>query len=256
MPSEARSCNLRTVRENDIALVSANFASIDEIKVLPRDEAIDAFHYTDEATRARSQPAALSTWSRVLVPDYPRHDFSSRLRSRYFKHQIHRLDEVRPARWLVWADSSLQFKDTRFILDQVERLRQLSPRKRVLLVPHPNRTTIRQEYEFISTEIERGNEYLRVRYGLEKMTEQMEHFRSRGWSDAAPLFCGGFWIVENSELMNRCWDAWWDQNLRFGMMDQLSLSVVLEDLGCVPQRFEVDIFENPHFSFVAHAREG
>jgi hypothetical protein len=246
----------RNVRENDIALVTANFASIDEIKALPRDGAIDAFYYTDEATLARSQPAAQSTWSRVLKPNYPRHDFSSRLRSRYFKHQIHRLDEVRSARWLIWADSSLQFKETRFILDQVERLRQLPPRKRALLVPHPHRNTVGQEYEFISGEIAGGNEYLRVRYGLEKMTEQMEHFRCRGWSDAAPLFCGGFWIVENSELMNRCWDAWWDQNLRFGMMDQLSFSLVLEDYGCEPQRFEVNIFENQHFSYVAHAREG
>ena len=32
-------------------------------------------------------------------------------------------------------------------------------------------------------------------------------------------------MIENNERLRRAWDDWWDQNLRFGLMDQLSLPV-------------------------------
>jgi hypothetical protein len=240
---------------SDIALVTANFDGIDEVKALPFHEGIDTYFYTDEKTRKRASRVVVESWTQVVVPDYPRHDFRARLRSRYFKHQIHRLDEVQKYAWLVWADSTLQFHETAFIVEQVARLRQLPPSSRVLVVPHPERRTVRDEYEFIHGNILKGNKYLRTRYGAEKMTEQMEHFRARGWDvDAPGLWCGGFWIVENSELFKHCWDDWWDQNLCYGMMDQLSLPVVLRQHGCVAQPFDVSIWDNRHFTHVAHRR--
>ena len=190
----------------------------------------------------------------MLVPNYPRHDFGARLRSRYFKHQIHRLDEVRSHRWLVWADSRLHFHETGFILEQVEKLRRLPSSNRILLIPHPDRRTIREEYEFIRDAIDQGSEYLRVRYQQEKMKEQMEHFRRQGWDVEAKLWCGGFWMVENSARLNRLWDDWWDQNIRFGMMDQLSLPVLLNEYGCDPQPLDVVLWRNAHFTFVSHQR--
>ena len=240
---------------NDVALVTANFGEIDDLKPLPRHDGVDAFYYTDAGGFVNAAPTAVATWTRVLVPNYPRYDFGSRMRSRYFKHQIHRLDEVQRHRWLVWADSAFQFHDMSFVLGEVERLRRLPPRKRFLFIPHPDRRTILQEYEFIDGAIKDGSEYFRVRYGHEKMTEQMEHFRQSGWNLEAHLVCGGLWIVEHSDLMQRCWDAWWDQVLRYGMMDQLSLPVMLEEFGCEAQTFDVSVWKNPHFTHVGHCRE-
>ena len=241
-------------RRNEVALVTANFGGIDELRGLPPHDGIDAFYYTDEATRLGADSTAIASWTQVLVPDYPRHDFGARLRARYFKHQIHRLDEVRNHRWLVWADSSLQFHETDFILEHVEKLRSLPPHKRILVVPHPERRTIREEYEFIRDLIAQGNEYLILRYQQEKMTEQMEYFRRQGWDLEARLWCGTFWIVENSDLLNRLWDDWWDQNIRFGMMDQLSLPVLLDHHGCDPEQLDVVLWENAHFIHVKHHR--
>lgn len=235
-----------------VALITANFGGIDDVKRLPRHDGLDAFYYTDEATRAGAAAEAIASWSEVRVPRFPRHDFSPRLRSRYFKLQCHRLDEVRAHRWLVWADSSLQFHETSFILEAVHRLRQLAAHRRMLLVPHPARQTIAEEYEFVRTEMERGDEYLRARYTDEKLDEQMDDFRRRGWSDRARLYCSGFFILENGELFRRLCDEWWDQNLRFGLLDQLSLPPLLESLGIEPQLLDVNIYDNAHFAFVAH----
>src|SRR4051812_5114615 len=133
---------------NRIALVTANFAGIDTLKALPPNGEIDSFYYCDEKTQAGFSSEAVASWTRIIVPNYPRHDFGPRLRGRYFKHQIHRLDEVRDHRWLVWADSTVRFKETRFLVEACRALEARPPNERVLVVPHPERKTILQEYEY------------------------------------------------------------------------------------------------------------
>ena len=239
---------------DSIALVTANFGGIDIAKPLPPHQGIDAFYYTDAEGAASVTDEVARTWTRIVVPDYPRHDFSPRLRGRYFKHQIHRLDEVRRHRWLAWADSSLQFKDLGFLRAQAARLARLPARKRVLLVPHPDRRTVMEEFRFIQGEMDGGNAYLRQRYLQEHMPEQMRYFAARGWSAEEPLYCGTFWMVENSASVRAAWDDWWDQNLRFGLMDQLSLPVLLAHHRIAPQVLGVHLWNNEHFEYVSHAR--
>lgn len=240
---------------NEIALVTANFGGIDEVRPLPAHEGIDAFYYIDQPSADSASPEATRTWTRVIVPNYPRHDFNPRLKARYFKHQIHRLDEVREHRWLVWADSSLQFKDLRFLAERASALARLPIRKRLLLVPHPERATVSEEFEFIDGSIRGGNAYLALRYAEEKMPEQMKYFRDRGWNVHAKLWCCGIWMMENTQLFRRAWDAWWDQNLRFGMMDQLSLPVILENHYLEPQALAVNLWRNEHFEYMGHRKE-
>ena len=240
--------------ENRLALVSVDFGGIDNINAFPQTAGIDTYFYTDADALFGADPAVLSSWGRVIVPDYPRHDFGPRLRGRYFKHQIHRLPEMEPYRWLAWADASLQFRDPSFLLRETERLAALAPRQRIALVRHPDRATIREEYEYICQEIQNGNEYLTLRYAKEKMTEQMSFFKSRGWNLEASLWCGTIWIVENNDLIARCWDSWWDQNLRYGMMDQLSLPVLLDSFGLQPHVMDFDLRHNSFFDRGKHRK--
>jgi len=124
----------------------------------------------------------------------------------------------------------------------------------VLLVPHSERQTIWEEFQFIQSEIATGNPYLITRYAREKLPEQMDYFRARGWNLHAKLWCGTIWMIENNDLLRRAWDDWWDQNLRFGMMDQLSLPAILDLHGIAPQALEVNLWDNPYFTFVPHAQ--
>jgi len=235
-----------------IALVSANFNSFDSGKQLPTSDGIDSFFYCDENTRAALSAEVAASWTRIIVPNYPRHDFEPRLRARYFKHQIHRLDEVRDHRWLVWSDSSIRFKETRFLVDRCRALESRVPQQRALVIPHPDRETVLEEYEYLSAKIRIGSIYHVERYGREKMAEQMAYYSERGWSVEAPLYCGTFWIIENSDALRRCWDDWWDQNIRFGMMDQLSLPVILAQHRLEPQLLSVPLQNNEHFTVESH----
>jgi hypothetical protein len=238
--------------KSGLALVTANFGGIDTIKPFPTQPGIDTYYYTEADVLAGADRAAVASWGRMIVPDYPRYDFSPRLRGRYFKHQIHRLPETEPYRWLAWADSALQFRDPTFLLREAERLATLPPHQRLALVPHPDRHTIREEYEYITREIAQGNEYLRSRYAQEKMTEQMHFFAKRGWNLEAPLWCGTVWLIENNDSITRCWDDWWDQNLRYGMMDQLSLPVLLDHCGLEAQAMDFNLWNNFFFDWVTH----
>ena len=71
-----------------IAFVSATFGGIDSIKPLPAHSGIDAFCYVDEQAYEPASRETLATWTRVIIPNYPRYDFGPRLRSHYFKQQI------------------------------------------------------------------------------------------------------------------------------------------------------------------------
>ena len=232
---------------NKIALITANFGGIDLLKPLPEHAGIDCFYFSDSEVRGDT-----TNWTHLIKCNYPRTDFSPRLKSRYFKHQIHRLDEVSGYEYLVWADSTLQFRNLSFILNYAEILRSKDPRARFLAVPHPDRETVLQEYEFIHNSILEGNEYLRIRYAAEKMTEQMNYFYSKSWNVKARLWCGTFWMVENSDLYHRAWDDWWDQNLKWGLMDQLSLPVILEKWGIETQPLPVKLWDNEFFAYIQH----
>jgi hypothetical protein len=227
-----------------ISLVTANFGGIDDVKELPKSN-IQSFLYTDQKDKTDS-------WNHVINPDFPRHDFSSRLRGRYFKHQIHRLDEIKDSRWLVWADSNVDFFDMSFIEETAELLSKRSENQRAAVLAHPWRKTVRNEADYILNSIENGNEYLRIRYENEKISEQIKYFESKGWDLDSPLWCGTVWMIENNNLMHRTLDSWWDQNLRFGMMDQLSFSVIMKDHGITPYVWTLNLTDNDFFNWGGH----
>ena len=91
-----------------MALVTASFGGIDDPRPPPPHDGMDAHSFTDASSADACRPEVKATWTRIVVPSSPGHDFDPRWRGRHFKHQIHRLHEIREARWRVWADSTLQ----------------------------------------------------------------------------------------------------------------------------------------------------
>jgi len=243
--------------EEMVALVTANFGGIDRIKPLPMPHPrVRAFYYTDEETLAASTEEERAGWDKILVPNYPRHDFNPRLRARYFKHQIHRLDEVLGYRWLMWMDSSIEVRDIDFIAGWADILdQQVAQEDRMMTVPIRANGTVQSEFEYIQGKIDEGDQYFIVRYGQEKMKEQMAWFKEKGFDTSAMLLACTLWMVENNGVVHNAMDTWWDQNIRFGMMDQLSLPIVLSSFGIRPLMFKINVFgeQNPFWTVIPHA---
>lgn len=244
-------CRVRV--KNEIALISASFGMVDEIKPLPVQSGLDTYLFTDKEGLERIPENVRNTWTQIIVPDFPRRDFSPRLRARYFKHQIQRLEISDKYNYLIWADCSLKFLNLEFITYEVRKLKQRKPRDRVMMVPHPERKTVYEEYKYITEEIKSGNDYLKIRYENENMEGQIKFFKRQKWNYNSSLFCGTIWMIENhNTLLNACWNDWWDQNLRFGMMDQLSLPPLFHKYGITPNLLDVNLWKQQYFEYTGH----
>lgn len=236
------------------AVVSASFGGIDLIPQLPNHPSFYAVFYTDQETIERSDRAAIASWDRVLTPDYPRQDLHPRLRAKYFKIQIHKLEEVFDFSFLVWSDAGVHIVDQGFIARVVERLSSSAPYRRLAVFPHPFRSSIQLEYDYVMAEISHGNQYLVARYAKENLTGQMNYYRKSGWDMSGRLLLGGFWIVERNSYMCAFLDEWWDHNLRFSIQDQLSLPVVLKKNFIEPYIFEANLYNNPAIKVGNHIK--
>lgn len=234
---------------NKIALISANFGGIDEMKWLPDHPGIDALYYTDKKNIASQFVKA--SWNKIIIPPYPRHDFNARMKYHYFKQQLHRLAEIKEGRyeWFVWMDASLQLKDLSFIYNHIERYK--SP----LCVPHPERQCVLDEYTYIMREIfDNKNGYLIMRYGKEKLTDQLAELTDLGNPSTQDLLCGGAWLLPNTNAAEGFLNDWWDQSLRYGTADQLAFSYMLEKNGLTPTKLNVSVFKNQYWDYIPHVR--
>ena len=238
---------------NDVALVTANFGGIDEVYPLP-PSAMDSFYFTDAETTKTAKSSHLATWNNVLVPDYPRHGFGPRLRSKYFKQQIHRLLEVTPYRWIAWADSCLAFNETEFLTKAIAALRARPAKDRLMLIPHWKRPTVEEEYRFLSHQLDMGNKYVAARYNKPDLRAKMQYFLKSGLNVDARLWCSTVWIAENNHYLGQCFDAWWDHTVKLGMMDQLSLGVLLPAHSISPLPLSINLLNNPHFKWIRHPK--
>jgi len=239
-------------KAGQIALVTANFGGIDDVKPLPAMEGIDGFYYTDRLPAAPGETAVWGGWTPVLRgADLPA-SWSPRLRGKYFKCQIHRLAETLGYRWLAWADASFRLHDLAFLKTAVEHLKRLPARRRLLLVPHPERHSVREEYEFVRTGLTAGDPYLVTRYRQDNLAAQVEQLLSERCNIDNGLWYAGIWLIENNRHTNRCWDTWWSHVQRFRVLDQLSLPPILERAALVPLPLTLPLSGNAYFQWQAH----
>lgn len=237
-----------------VAIFTANFGGIDEPSKFSQGKGYSGFYFTDLATKDGSSEEIIDSWPNFCTPNYPRHDFNSRLRAKYFKLQPHRIDGLQRFRYLCWIDARVSIRRYDFVLDTIERLKSLPSNRRLAIFAHPVRNTVKDEFDFIAAGIAAGNRRLMVQYGSENMSGLIEYYEKQGLDLSSRLVAAGFWIRENNEPMNQCWDVWWDHTLKFTIMDQLSLPVIMNKMGIEPELIPGNIYSNDIIKLRKHAK--
>ncbi len=224
------------------ALASANLGGIDPPFDLPPSPDLTSIYYTDGPS-----PAG---WSRVVRARVPAHG-SARLAAKVYKCQLHRQPEVAGADLLVWADASVRVADPSF----VSEFRRLVGGRddRVAVVPHPDRRSPAEEYEYILRQLEAGNPYLRARYDERAIRRERDHFARRHDLAALGLYAGGVWGIANTPRAAGFLDAWWSTVLRFSILDQAAVPSLLEEHGIEPAPLDVPLYQNRYWTRVHHA---
>ena len=115
----------------------------------------------------------------------------------------------------------------------------------LLLFRHPERNTIREEYEFMKARMARpGERYLNSRYVGEWLDEQYAAV-SGGYVDDA-LYASTAFLYRNTLKVRAMLKEWWHHKSRYLLHDQLALPYVVKRSACTVKVISDSVYTSPH----------
>lgn len=217
-----------------IAVITANFGGIDSQKYIPEQSIIfDQYYYTE-----KNSP----------------YDFSgldNRLKAKYFKWQMHKIPDLEKKYDIfVWVDANILIKRP----DVIERLVKGIDLFDISITSHPDRDCIYKEAEFIMNGIKNGNIYLKARYN-NSIQNEVDFFRKMGHPENAGLCWCGLFAVENSDKMNDCFDAIWNDNILRSNFDQNSFMFnALQRKVGINYTYWGNFHKNDNYELIHHSK--
>ena len=132
-------------------------------------------------------------------------------------------------------------------------LSELSSRE-IVVFKHPYRSSIKAEFEYLTSEMLKGNSYLLQRYKGESLREQVEtYLEDPDFKDESLYAMGAFAysskLVDSRDNIMR---AWFYENARFSIQDQLSFPYLCHLFSVDASVVATSIFECPYLEFVGH----
>lgn len=176
-----------------IAVITANFGGIDKPKEIPeQDIEFDRYYFTEENS------------------PYDFNGLDNRLKAKYFKWQMHRLELEKAYDAFIWVDGNIQIKKNNVIGTLVNGLDFGD----ISISSHPSRNCIYEEAKFIMEGVNSGNAYLKTRYN-QSIQNEVDYYRSMGHPENSGLkWCGLFAVKNDLKNLVLCNNIWNDQILR------------------------------------------
>jgi hypothetical protein len=202
-------------------------------------------------------PRKVGNWRAVRIGDQS--GIHPRMRAKYFKLLSHRVfpegrlapryDPLSILRGrprydaTVWIDGSIQVESPSFVR---EFLSGLGPSGWVMF-RHPDRDCIFEEARASRT---------LEKYDGQPLEEQARAYAALGMQRHAGLYaCTVIGRKEPlSQPLKALNEAWWAENHRWTYQDQISLPVLLKQMGLALDTVTEDLWENGWFTWVMHRR--
>lgn len=217
-----------------IALITAIFGGIDEIKEVPEQTDV---HYKRFVYTEKNSP-------------FPLPNLCPRLQAKYFRCQSHRIDELKEYDMHCWLDG-------RITVTNPEMLRDFSYRimgSDIGLGTHQDRNCIYDEADFI---VSNEGDYLKSRYGSQPIKAEVDFYRAKGHPINWGLWSSGIFIRWNNARVNEMFNEWWDCCLTWSYFDQTALPYVLRKNKAVIADLEyVHVVSNKYFELGKHLSVG
>lgn len=190
-----------------VLVVSANMGYRTTNKVVPQDVDVDFVCYNDDNFALRQKamhPRMVAKIPKMLAWELkPGYDYYIWMDS-YFN--MNRSDSVS------WFLKKINGADAAFF-------------------KHPNRDSIASEIDFITKEMEEGNQYLIGRCEGEDLQGQAEHYKAQNWYKDNQLFAACSFIYSSRLVQNTKWNMmkeWYYQVCTGSVRDQISLPYALQ----------------------------
>ncbi len=144
------------------------------------------------------------------------------------------------ADWYVWLDDSFTV-----ITDTLaEDILKVAGKNKLCLFRHPNRNSIKEEFEFMQKKLNQKNLYLYSRYDGEPIEEQVKHYLNDPSFKDNNLFSMGFFAYHKS--MKPLMLDWFLENITWSIQDQISFPYVLQKHKVKYSVFEGTFLRNPY----------
>lgn len=146
----------------------------------------------------------------------------------------------------IWVDASRQITSPHFAEWMLDELAGAE----FAVFLHPQRRTIREEYEFVKAKLAAGSRYLLKRYAGEWLDEQVaaicdvENFKDRA------LYASTSFAYRPTESVKAALKEWWFHKSRYLLHDQLALPLVLWMHGVFVRPIAADIYDLPLWRYV------
>ena len=182
--------------EKNCLIISANFGKIDNEKHLVKDMVI----YNDDNTL------------------FPSKDLNPRLRAKYFRMCSHAIYPTIPL--FIWVDSSIQLKE-----GIIDWMKDMLGNYDAVFFKHALRLSIVEEKNYVNKNM--ADSYLNKRYTNYYINDQVESYLKDGFPDKDGLIEAGLFLRKNTENVNKAFDHWFIEQVKWSVQDQLSLPYIL-----------------------------
>lgn len=183
-----------------IAIIQPNYGDIDN--VLPIPEQTVSFEY-------------------YTTCPFPLQELSNRMKAKYMKLQHHKFIA---ADYFIYLDGRVEITSSNFVADIISHLSHSD----IVMTKHPQRDTVRQEYQFIQELMQKGNNYLHDRYSLDAILAE-------DVPGDLPLYACGVFAHKSAYALL---DEWWARCIRYSCYDQCWFSLLSQGYNVHPYGYE------------------
>lgn len=185
-----------------IALITAITGGMDDWKDIPEQSVAFTQHrYTDEHVPEQYQC------------------LNQRTRALYFKQQMH---EYLPGYDVyIWVDGKVQILAYDFVEQCIKALGDGD----LAILRHGSRSSCREEVEYITNQIAKGDKYLSTRYAHRDLPGQLKIMQDNGYPDDRGLNDCSIIAVRNNNKTKNVFNGWWTSCKYQGWFDQIAIQL-------------------------------
>jgi hypothetical protein len=244
-----------------ICVLSGNLGDYDDpvpdvAQVMPDDTQVDIFQLTDRDLPPR--PLAMTSRLMAGLPKM----FGPNIKPGYDAYIWHdasvSIQSPGTAAWMLdylWGEPDSLTRSRSLKYGGRERPGFVRHRPAdIAIFKHPDRKTVREEWQFVKAKLEAGNRYLVSRYADEWLDQQADAiFTDPEFVDDA-LYASTAFIYWNTERVRAALKEWWYHKSRYLTHDQLALPYVLQKAGLRVNVIDEHYMKTPYFTFVRKPR--
>ena len=236
-----------TINNKKIAIITSIYGNYDILKEqkINNRSSIDWFCFTDNNNLENKEWNIINTpyhmielneyYNSLKQKDLKHYNMMS---AKYYKIKPHNIDILQDYDYYIWIDGSIILQND-FIKNIFEVINKND--NDVINFKHSVRNNIKDEL-FVSIKM--------IKYKNIDLYKQYNHYIKEGFTDDIGLYENTIIIRKNKSYINNVFDKWFQENIKYGFQDQISLPFIYWKYKVNFYIINENVFNNDLYSYV------